>query len=93
TAVVDPVVDLEHTAEALGYGAVKYADLKNNRMTNYKFSFDEMLNEKGNTAVYLQYTHARICSITKRSDKKIRKLKKLKVQSTANESQGTELVR
>ncbi|GJY29430.1 anticodon-binding aminoacyl-tRNA synthetase, class 1a, partial [Tanacetum coccineum] len=78
------VVDLEHTAEALGYGAVKYADLKNNRMTNYKFSFDEMLNEKGNTAVYLQYTHARICSITKRSDKKIRKLKKLKERDVEN---------
>ncbi|GJS78953.1 arginine--tRNA ligase, chloroplastic/mitochondrial-like protein isoform X2, partial [Tanacetum coccineum] len=35
--------DLEHTAEALGYGAVKYADLKNN---SYTFSFNDMLNEK-----------------------------------------------
>ncbi|GKE45358.1 arginine--tRNA ligase, cytoplasmic-like protein isoform X1, partial [Tanacetum coccineum] len=37
--------ELEHAAEALGYGAVKYADL-NNRLTNYTFSFDQMLNEK-----------------------------------------------
>lgn len=44
----------------MGYGAVKYADLKNHRTTNYKFSFDEMLNLKGNTAVYLLYAHARI---------------------------------
>ncbi len=44
----------------MGYGAVKYADLKNHRTTNYKFSFDDMLSLKGNTAVYLLYAHARI---------------------------------
>ncbi|GKC35449.1 anticodon-binding aminoacyl-tRNA synthetase, class 1a, partial [Tanacetum coccineum] len=38
--------ELEHAAEALGYGAVKYADLKNNRLTNYTFSFDQILNEE-----------------------------------------------
>ncbi len=38
----------------MGYGAVKYADLKNSRLTNYKFSYDAMLDLKGNTAVYLQ---------------------------------------
>ncbi|GJT39396.1 arginine--tRNA ligase, cytoplasmic-like protein [Tanacetum coccineum] len=37
---------LEQTAEALGYGAVKYADLKNNRLTNYKFNYDQMLSDK-----------------------------------------------
>ncbi|XP_075652080.1 arginine--tRNA ligase, chloroplastic/mitochondrial-like isoform X4 [Castanea sativa] len=38
--------ELEQTAEAIGYGAVKYADLKSNRLTNYTFSFDQMLNDK-----------------------------------------------
>lgn len=38
----------------MGYGAVKYADLKNSRLTNYRFSYDAMLDLKGNTAVYLQ---------------------------------------
>jgi arginyl-tRNA synthetase len=47
----------------MGYAAVKYADLKNARLTNYKFSFDDMLALKGNTAVYLQYAHARIAGI------------------------------
>ncbi|GJY65202.1 arginine--tRNA ligase, chloroplastic/mitochondrial-like protein isoform X2 [Tanacetum coccineum] len=70
--------ELENTAKALGYGAVKYADLKNADRSTYEFSFYEMLNEKENTAVYLQYTHARICSITKKSSKKIKKLKNLK---------------
>ncbi|GJV01212.1 anticodon-binding aminoacyl-tRNA synthetase, class 1a [Tanacetum coccineum] len=54
--------DTEHTAEALGYGAVKYGVLKNNRLTGYTFSFDDMFKETANTAVYLKKTHARICS-------------------------------
>ncbi|KAL6006054.1 hypothetical protein ACLOJK_040099 [Asimina triloba] len=68
--------ELENTAEAVGYGAVKYADLKNNRLTNYTFSFDQMLNDKGNTAVYLLYAHARICSIIRKSGKDVKELKK-----------------
>ncbi|XVE54174.1 hypothetical protein DITRI_Ditri03aG0059400 [Diplodiscus trichospermus] len=67
--------EIESTAEAVGYGAVKYADLKNNRLTNYTFNFDQMLNDKGNTAVYLLYAHARICSIIRRSGKDIEELK------------------
>ncbi|CAI9100460.1 OLC1v1037571C1 [Oldenlandia corymbosa var. corymbosa] len=69
--------ELEKTAEAVGYGAVKYADLKNNRLTNYTFNFDQMLNDKGNTAVYLLYAHARICSIIRKSGKDIEELKKV----------------
>jgi len=68
--------ELEETAEAVGYGAIKYADLKNNRLTNYTFNFDQMLNDKGNTAVYLLYAHARICSIIRKSGKDIEELKK-----------------
>ena len=54
---------LNSVAEAMGYSAVKYADLKQNKESNYQFSFDRMLDLKGNTAVYLQYAHARVCSI------------------------------
>ncbi|GJW44610.1 anticodon-binding aminoacyl-tRNA synthetase, class 1a [Tanacetum coccineum] len=39
-------IEIEHAAEALGIDALKYADLKNNRLTNYTFSFDQMLNEE-----------------------------------------------
>lgn len=53
-------MELQRVAGIMGYGAVKYADLKNHRMTNYKFSFEDMLTLKGNTAVYLEYAHARI---------------------------------
>jgi len=58
----------EAAAEALGYGAVKYADLGSNRTSNYTFSFDRMLDLKGNTAVYLLYAHARICSIARKAE-------------------------
>lgn len=70
------VQELDATAEAVGYGAVKYADLKNNRLTDYTFSFNQMLNDKGNTAVYLLYAHARICSIIRNSRKDMDQLKK-----------------
>jgi hypothetical protein len=55
----------------MGYGAVKYADLKNSRTTNYKFSFDAMLDLRGNTAVYLLYAHARIAGIVRKSGRDI----------------------
>ncbi len=50
-------------SKALGIGAVKYADLSNNRATDFVFDFDRMLAMEGNTAPYLQYAVARINSI------------------------------
>lgn len=55
--------DVPKVAEAIGYSAVKYFDLRRNPTTNYKFSYDQMLDTKGNTAVYLLYAHARLESI------------------------------
>jgi arginyl-tRNA synthetase len=55
--------ELLATAEAMGYGAVKYFDLNKNRTTDYKFDMQAMCALQGNTAVYLLYAHARICSI------------------------------
>lgn len=78
--LVEQAKEPERTAEVLGYDAVKYAILKNNRLTNYTINFDEMLNEKEDTVVYLQYTHAQICSILKKYKKRIEKLKDPKVE-------------
>jgi len=55
--------DRAEAAKALGYGAVKYADLKGNRSSNYVFDYDRMLDAKGNTAVYLLYASARTNSV------------------------------
>jgi arginyl-tRNA synthetase len=49
-----------HVAETVGIGAIKYADLAQNRSTDYVFSFDKMLELKGNTAAYMQYAVARV---------------------------------
>jgi arginyl-tRNA synthetase len=53
-------------ARSIGIGAVKYADLSTDRVKDYVFDFDRMLAFEGNTAPYLQYAHARICSIFRR---------------------------
>ena len=58
--------DMDNVAEAVGIGAVKYADLSTERTHNYVFDWDKMLSFEGNTAPYLQYAHARICSIFRR---------------------------
>jgi arginyl-tRNA synthetase len=50
-------------AEVVGIGAVKYADLSQNRASDYVFSWDKMLAMDGNTATYMQYAYARIQSI------------------------------
>jgi arginyl-tRNA synthetase len=54
---------IETIAEAVGIGAVKYADLSKSRTTDYVFDWDQMLSFDGNTAPYLQYAHTRINSM------------------------------
>ena len=50
-------------ARAVGIGAVKYLELSQHRLTDYKFSWDKMLAFQGNTAPYLQYSYVRTRSI------------------------------
>jgi arginyl-tRNA synthetase len=50
-------------AEAVGIGAIKYADFANDRIKDYVFDWNRMLSFDGNTAPYLMYAHARIRSI------------------------------
>lgn len=53
-------------AETVGIGALKYADLSQNRTSDYEFSYDKMLAMNGNTATYMQYAYARVRSIFRR---------------------------
>jgi arginyl-tRNA synthetase len=50
-------------AEVVGLGAIKYADLSQNRLSDYVFDWQKMLAMNGNTGAYLQYAYARIRSI------------------------------
>jgi arginyl-tRNA synthetase len=62
----DPA-ELDEVAEAVGIGAVKYADLSTARDSAYVFDWDRMISFRGNTGPYLQYATARIRSIFRRS--------------------------
>ena len=55
--------EMDDVAQAVGIGAVKYADLSKNRTSDYVFDWDAMLSFDGNTAPYLQYAYARIMSL------------------------------
>lgn len=66
--------NLNQIIEAVAIGAVKYADLSKNRTTDYIFDWDLMLNFNGNTAPYIQYAYARICSIFRNANQEIENL-------------------
>ena len=55
-------------AEIVGIGAVKYADLSQNRLSDYVFDLDRMVALNGNTATYLQYAYARTRSIFRKGE-------------------------
>jgi arginyl-tRNA synthetase len=57
-------------AEAVGIGAVKYADLSQNRTSDYVFSWDKMLAMNGNTGTYMQYAYARCCNIFRKGNER-----------------------
>lgn len=59
--------DKEAVAEAMGVGAIVFGDLFNNMIKNISFVWDEILNFDGETGPYLQYTHARCCSLIKKA--------------------------
>jgi arginyl-tRNA synthetase len=59
--------ELARIAEQAGIGAVKYADLSTSRTKDYVFDVDRMVSFNGNTGVYLQYAHTRICSILRKA--------------------------
>ncbi len=55
-------------ARVVGIGALKYADLSNNRQSDYIFDWDKMLSLQGNTAPYLQYVYTRVRSIFRKGE-------------------------
>lgn len=57
-----------NVAQTIGLSSVKYADLSQNRTSNYIFDYDKMLELKGNTAPYLLYAYARVQSISRKGE-------------------------
>ncbi|TWT28133.1 arginine--tRNA ligase [Planomicrobium sp. CPCC 101110] len=61
------LADKQQVARMVGVGAVIFHDLKNDRQTNVEFSLEDMLKFEGTTGPYVQYTHARACSVLRKS--------------------------
>lgn len=59
---------VQEVSTAVGIGAVKYADLSQNRTSDYIFSFDKMLALQGNTAPYMLYAYVRVQGISRKGD-------------------------
>ena len=60
--------DKDETAKKIGVGAVLFNDLYNQRIKDVSFKWEKLLNFDGETGPYVQYTHARCCSILKKLD-------------------------
>ncbi len=69
--------ELKESAEKIGMASVKYFDLKQNRISNYEFSYERMLDPKGDTALYLLYAYARLDSILRKAGIDEKKLNEL----------------
>ena len=63
--------NLEETAKAVGIGAVIFQELSNNRIKDYVFSWERVLNFEGETGPYVQYTHARACSVLRNAGEEL----------------------
>ena len=63
--------NIEETAQLIGVGAVIFSQLSVKRQKDVNFSWEEVLNFEGETGPYLQYTHARLCSLERKYKKEI----------------------
>ncbi len=60
--------EMDEVSRVVGIGAVKYADLRQNRLSDYQFDWDKMISFQGNAGPYLQYAYARCASIFAKGD-------------------------
>ena len=74
-----PDEDIQRTSDILAYSGLKYFDMSRILKKNYKFDYAKMLNVNGDTAVYLQYTYARMMSIIRKSKINIEKIKENRI--------------
>lgn len=67
--------ELQQIAESVGIGAVKYADLSQNRESDYVFDWDKMLATDGNTATYMQYAYVRVRGIFRKAGQQVERFR------------------
>ena len=76
--------ELRSAQAAVAYGCIKYADLSHNRINDYVFSFDKMLDDRGNTAAYLLYAYTRIRSISRKAGVSVEQLQSAALECKKN---------
>lgn len=96
--VQDKNPDLDETtqreiARVVGIGAIKYADLSQNRLSDYVFSWDKMLALQGNSAPYLMYAYVRIRSILRKAENEDVPFNRVLDSLTLEEKAEVELVK
>lgn len=82
----------EQVAKDVGVGAVIFQDLFNNRVKDYEFDWDQVLNFDGETGPYVQYTHARSCSILAKGNKNYEEPVKVELLTAEEEIQIAKLL-
>jgi len=87
-----PPEEAESTARLIGLGAVKYAELSQNRLTDYVFSWDKLLAFEGNTAPYLQNAFVRIRSIFRKAGESADPASKIQITDTAERALAIKLL-
>lgn len=63
--------DMDEVAKTVGIGAVIFQELSNNRIKDYVFKWDKVLNFDGETGPYVQYTHARCASVLRKAGEEV----------------------
>ena len=91
-------VELDEVGEVskvVGIGAVKYADLRQNRMSDYQFDWEKMISFQGNAGPYLQYAYARCASIFRKGRTSIDDLVEAEItlETEEEEALGKQLLR
>lgn len=85
---------IETVARAVGIGAVKYADLRQNRASDYQFDWDKLVSFQGNAGPYLQYAYARISSIFDKAERRLDEVEgSIRLSTPEEERLGRVLIR
>lgn len=83
----DTVDDIDEVSRIVGIGAVKFQELYNNRIKDYVFDWDEVLNFDGETGPYVQYTYARAKSVLRKAG--IDEIKPLDIEKITSDEEFT----
>ena len=81
----DTVDDIDEVSRIVGIGAVKFQELYNNRIKDYVFDWDEVLNFDGETGPYVQYTYARAKSVLRKAG--VDEIKPIDIEKITNDEE------